>query len=157
MKSIFYYKTIIGEIGIAENGNGITNIYTKEKLNLEEDVEIRETKLIKEALNQLNEYLSGSRKSFSIPLELEGTEFQNKVWSELINIPYGQKVTYKGIAEKIGNPKAARAVGLANNKNPILIMIPCHRVIGKSGNLVGYAGGLKMKEKLLDIEGGNHL
>ncbi|MCR1951112.1 MULTISPECIES: methylated-DNA--[protein]-cysteine S-methyltransferase [unclassified Clostridium] len=152
MKSIFYYETIIGEIGIADNGKGITNIYIKDKLKIEKDIEVKETKLIKEAASQLNEYLSGSREDFSIPFDLEGTEFQVKVWNELIKIPYGETRTYKEIAEKIGNPKAARAIGMANNKNPILIMIPCHRVVGKNKSLVGYAGGLEMKEMLLEIE-----
>lgn len=157
MKSIFYYETIIGEIGIADNGKGITNIYIKDKLKIEKDIEVKETKLIKEAASQLNEYLSGSREDFSIPFDLEGTEFQVKVWNELIKIPYGETRTYKEIAEKMGNPKAARAIGMANNKNPILIMIPCHRVVGKNKSLVGYAGGLEMKEKLLQIEHKNSL
>ncbi|MBS5884595.1 MAG: methylated-DNA--[protein]-cysteine S-methyltransferase [Clostridium sp.] len=152
MKSIFYYDTIIGEIGIADNGKGITNIYIKNKLKIEKDIEIRETKLIKEAANQLNEYFSGERINFSISLDPEGTEFQHKVWNELIKIPYGETRTYKEIAEKIGNSKAARAIGMANNKNPILIMIPCHRVVGKNKSLVGYAGGLEKKERLLEIE-----
>ncbi|MDB1946818.1 MULTISPECIES: methylated-DNA--[protein]-cysteine S-methyltransferase [Clostridium] len=152
MKSIFYYETIIGEIGIADNGKGITNIYIKNKLKIEKDIEIRETKLIKEAVNQLNEYFSGERINFSISLDPEGTEFQHKVWNELIKIPYGETRTYKEIAEKIGNSKAARAIGMANNKNPILMMIPCHRVVGKNKSLVGYAGGLEMKERLLEIE-----
>lgn len=152
MKSIFYYDTIIGEIGIADNGKSITNIYIKNKLKIEKDIEIRETKLIKEAANQLNEYFSGERINFSISLDPEGTEFQHKVWNELIKIPYGETRTYKEIAEKIGNSKAARAIGMANNKNPILIMIPCHRVVGKNKSLVGYAGGLEMKERLLGIE-----
>lgn len=157
MKSIFYYETIIGEIGIADNGKGITNIYIKNKLKIEKDIEIRETKLIKEAANQLNEYFSGERINFSISLDPEGTEFQHKVWNELIKIPYGETRTYKEIVEKIGNPKAARAIGMANNKNPILIMTPCHRVVGKNKSLVGYAGGLEMKEKLLQIEHKNSL
>ncbi|WP_291648235.1 methylated-DNA--[protein]-cysteine S-methyltransferase [Clostridium sp.] len=152
MKSIFYYETIIGEIGIADNGKGITNICIKNKLKIEKDMEIRETKLIKEAANQLNEHFSGDRIDFSISLNPEGTEFQRKVWNELIKIPYGETRTYKEIAEKIGNSKAARAIGMANNKNPILIIIPCHRVVGKNKSLVGYAGGLEMKEKLLQIE-----
>lgn len=152
MKSIFYYETIIGEIGIADNGKGITNIYIKNKLKIEKDIEIRETKLIKEAANQLNEYFSGERINFSISLDPEGTEFQHKVWNELIKIPYGETRTYKEIAEKIGNSKAARAIGMANNKNRILMMIPCHRVVGKNKSLVGYAGGLEMKERLLEIE-----
>ena len=153
MKNIFFYKTIIGEIGIADNGKSITNIYLRDKVKIENRIEVKETKLIKEAITQLNEYFSGVRVEFNLPLDPEGTEFQNKVWNELSKIPYGETRGYKEIAEKIGNPKAARAVGMANNKNPIPIVVPCHRVIGKHNKLVGYAGGLEMKEKLLKIEG----
>ena len=99
-------------------------------------------------------YFSKKRKSFDIPIKLEGTEFQKRVWDALIQIPYGKTCTYKDIAEKIGNPKACRAVGGANNKNPIMIIVPCHRVIGKNGDLVGYAGGIEVKQKLLDLEQG---
>ena len=98
------------------------------------------------------EYLNGERTSFDIPYELEGTDFQKKVWKELTRIPYGQTRTYKDIATAIGNKNASRAVGMANNKNPIMIMLPCHRVIGTNGKLVGYAGGLDMKKDLLDLE-----
>ena len=88
-----------------------------------------------------------------MPLSLKGTPFQMKVWEELRKIPYGETLSYGQIAENVGNPKAARAVGMANNKNPIMIIVPCHRVIGKNGKLVGYAGGVDIKEKLLKIEG----
>ena len=98
------------------------------------------------------EYLNGERTSFDIPYKLEGTEFQKKVWKELTRIPYGQTRTYKDIASAIGNKNASRAVGMANNKNPIMIMVPCHRVIGTNGKLVGYAGGIDMKKDLLDLE-----
>ena len=98
------------------------------------------------------EYLNGERTSFDIPYELEGTDFQKKVWKELTRIPYGQTRTYKDIATAIGNKNASRAVGMANNKNPIMIMVPCHRVIGTNGKLVGYAGGIDMKKDLLDLE-----
>ena len=94
----------------------------------------------------------GKSKSFDIPFKLNGSEFQMKVWNELLNIPYGETKTYKEIAKSIGNEKAFRAVGMANNKNPLLIIVPCHRVIGSSGDLVGYAGGMEMKMDLLNIE-----
>lgn len=151
MKNIYYYDTKIGKIAIVENGEGITNIYPAEMLKVDE-MEKKETELIKEAVKQLNEYLDGKRKEFDIPLTPEGTEFQKKVWNELINIPFGVTMSYKEIAEKIGNPKAARAVGMANNKNPILVIVPCHRVIGSNGALVGYACGLDVKKELLKIE-----
>ncbi len=105
------------------------------------------------AFNQLREYFSGERKKFNLPLDLEGTEFQNKVWKELQKIPYGKTISYKTLSEKIGNVKAIRAVGKANGQNPVAIIIPCHRVIGSNGSLTGYAGGLDIKEKLLLLEG----
>ena len=103
--------------------------------------------------NQLNEYLSGKRKSFSLPLKLEGTSFQKLVWNELLKIPYGTTTTYAAIATAIGNPKACRAVGRAVGANPIFIIVPCHRVIGSSGKLTGFAYGLDVKRTLLDREG----
>ena len=104
------------------------------------------------ALKQMNEYFSGERKKFDLPLYFEGTEFQKSVWNELRKIPYGTTVSYKDIAEGINNEKAVRAVGNANNKNKIMIIVPCHRVIGKNGKLVGFAGGLDKKEFLLEHE-----
>ena len=101
---------------------------------------------------QLEEYFSGKRKSFSVPLKPKGTAFQEKVWKELLKIPCGEVNTYGEIAKALGNSKGARAVGLACNKNPIIILIPCHRVVGKNGNLTGYACGLDMKKYLLSIE-----
>ena len=101
---------------------------------------------------KIMEYLHGERTTFDIPYELEGTDFQKKVWKELTRIPYGQTRTYKDIASAIGNKNASRAVGMANNKNPLMIVVPCHRVIGTNGKLVGYAGGLDMKKELLDLE-----
>ena len=111
--------------------------------------------MIKKAYTQLEEYLSGKRTEFDIEIEKIGTEFQKKVWKELLNIPYGETRSYKDIAIAIGNEKACRAVGNANNKNPIAIIVPCHRVIGSNGSMTGYAGGLDIKEKLLKIEKDN--
>lgn len=110
------------------------------------------TTLAELVYGQVTEYLQGRRSAFTFPLELRGTEFQKKVWQELCKIPYGKTRTYGEIAAAIGNPKAARAVGMANNKNPIIIAVPCHRVIGANGKLVGYAGGLDMKRDLLRLE-----
>jgi methylated-DNA-[protein]-cysteine S-methyltransferase len=109
--------------------------------------------LIKKIKEQIDEYLTGSRKEFEVPINLIGTNFQLKVWEELSKIEYGKCISYQELGERIGHKNYARAVGMANNKNPIPIIIPCHRVIGKNGNLVGYAGGLDKKKKLLDIEG----
>jgi len=119
---------------------------------VKEKAEIKTSILTEKVKKQLCEYFEGKRKSFDIPICFSGTEFQNKVWKELLNIPYGKTRSYKDIAKEVGNEKASRAVGGANNKNPIWIIVPCHRVIGKNGELVGYGGGLKLKEFLLSIE-----
>ena len=111
-----------------------------------------QNKLTEKVFKQLTEYFAGKRKKFAFPYVLEGTEFQKKVWTELEKIPYGETRSYGEVAKAIGNPKASRAVGMANNRNPITIVVPCHRVIGSTGKLVGYGGGLKMKEDLLKLE-----
>ena len=100
----------------------------------------------------MSEYLIGKRKSFDLPLNPRGTVFQQQVWKALCDIPYGETRSYKQIAEAIGNPKAVRAVGMANNRNPVLIVVPCHRVIGANGKLVGYGAGIEKKEFLLKLE-----
>ena len=150
MNNIYFYQTQLGEIGIAENGEAITEFCfgRKEKYGYKEF----ESELIKEAYNQLQQFIAGSRQDFDLPLAPKGTEFQLKVWKALQQIPYGETCSYKDIAEKIGNIKACRAVGMANNRNPIPVFIPCHRVIGANGTLVGYGGGLHIKKKLLKIE-----
>lgn len=146
-----YYKTQIGTFRIAEDGAAITEIdYVKEDGDVTE--ETLETPLLKKAAEQLKEYLLGKRNQFDLPLNPRGTEFQKRVWEVLKTIPYGETWSYKEVAMKLNKPTASRAVGMANNKNPIMIVIPCHRVIGANGALVGYAGGLELKEWLLDME-----
>lgn len=113
---------------------------------------LQTTELLSMATIQLDEYFQGKRTTFSLPFKLTDTPFQLAVWKELQNIPYGQTTSYKEIAQKINKPKAYRAVGMANNKNPLPIIIPCHRVIGSNGKLIGYAGGLKLKNYLLELE-----
>ena len=146
----YYYETKIGKISIIENGRAITHINFQAEIPKE--INVIETPLLKQAAKELQEYFDGERKIFNVPLEPKGTDFQQKVWNALKEIPYGDTCSYKNIAEKVGNIKASRAVGMANNKNPIPIIIPCHRVIGTNGKLVGYAGGLGIKEKLLKLE-----
>lgn len=151
VKNVFYYDTEIGKIGIAENDNGVTDVFfgvSKRKGN----ININETSIIKLTISQIKEYLMGLRTSFDIPINPIGTKFQLSVWEQLRNIPYGETRSYKQVAQEIGNIKACRAVGLANNRNPVAILIPCHRVIGSSGKLVGYAGGLNIKKSLLNLE-----
>lgn len=155
MNNAFYYETKIGKIGIVENGTAITRVDFGEIIP--RDVELTETDLLKKANEELQEYFDGKRKLFNLPLAPQGTEFQQKVWKVLQEIPYGKTYSYKDVAIKVGNEKASRAVGMANNKNPIAIFIPCHRVIGANGKLVGYAGGLDVKEMLLAMEKENTL
>ena len=151
MKYIFFYQTKIGIIGIVENDGAVTNVYFPDEI-IPSGMEMKETGLIKKAGEQINEYFSGKRSNFDIPLAPEGTEFQKNVWNVLKKIPYGKTFSYKQVAEAVGNPKASRAVGMANNRNPIPLFIPCHRVIGSNGKLVGFAGGLDLKESLLKLE-----
>ncbi len=151
MNNAYCYKTPIGAIVIVDNGRSIVQVFFGD--NIPKNVNVIETNLLKEANNQLKEYFIGKREKFDLYLEPQGgTEFQKKVWKALQEIPYGETRSYKDIAINIGNEKACRAVGMANNKNPIPIFIPCHRVIGSNGNLIGYAGGLDIKETLLRIE-----
>jgi O-6-methylguanine DNA methyltransferase len=105
-------------------------------------------------LRELDEYFSGTRRVFSLPLDLRGSDFQLRCWHALLDIPYGETRSYREIAQTIGHPQAFRAVGLANNRNPIAIIVPCHRVIASDGKLCGYGGGLDLKRKLLELEGG---
>ena len=140
----YSYDTIIGKIFIAEENGFIVHVSFKDI-----QAEQKETDLIKKTYLELTEYFNGERQIFDVPLSPEGTQFRKKVWEELKKIPYGNTTTYKEIARRTGNEKACRAVGMANNKNPIAIIIPCHRVIGSKGNLTGYAGGLDVKNKLL--------
>ena len=141
------YETVIGRIYISADSNYITGVSFCEPAG-----EKKETFLIKTACTQLMQYFTGTRKTFDIPIKIDGTNFQKKVWNTLLKIPYGKTICYKELAKICGNEKAARAVGKANNQNKILIIIPCHRVIGKNGDLIGYAGGLKIKKFLLDLE-----
>lgn len=150
MNNYYIYQSSIGSITMGANEKSITHLLFGERTI--KGYELGETELLKKAYTELLEYLEGKRRSFDLPLEPQGTDFQKSVWSALRRIPYGEKVSYKYIAESIGNERACRAVGNANNKNPIAIFIPCHRVVGASGKLVGYAGGLDTKQRLIEIE-----
>ena len=151
MTHYYTYDTILGSVTFVEEKGALVVITTRPYQSKEEIYQ--ETPVIKEAFRQLSEYFSGNRKTFNLPLLLKGTDFQKQVWQALLKIPFGETRSYKQIAEAIGNPKAVRAVGMANNKNPLLIVVPCHRVIGGNGKLVGYAVGLDKKEYLLRLEG----
>lgn len=149
METIFFYETPAGRLCIGEENGHITRV-TWSKIPGE--YVLGETELIFNCKKQLEEYFAGKRKTFDLPLLPKGTAFQQKVWKALQMIPYGETRTYGQIAEAVGNAKAARAVGMANHKNPIAIIVPCHRVVGANGKLVGYAGGMDKKEWLLQLE-----
>jgi len=151
MKYVCFMASPIGQIGIAQEGEWITNLFFGGTVQ-PEAFEIKETPLLIHAIAQLKEYFSGIRTSFSLPLQPRGSEFELAVWQELQKIPYGETRSYKEIAVQLGKPSSSRAVGRANSKNPISIIIPCHRVIGTNGKLTGYAGGLSAKEYLLGFE-----
>ena len=172
MEESCLYKSPIGILIITETDGKITSLYPyrKEdgsisdvdaKINQQEPCNIeysgvysheQKSALLKEACIQLGEYFQGKRKTFNLPIKYTGTLFQESVWKELQNIPYGETRSYEDIAAKIGNPKAVRAVGQANNKNKILLIIPCHRVIHKNGNISGFACGIETKKYLLNLE-----
>ena len=148
MEYYFSYNFDFGEIFISEKDNKIISV----QMNASKNALKQETKLIKDTFKQINEYFAGKRKVFDISYSFIGTDFQTKVWKALAKIPYAKTCTYKQIAEKISKPKAYRAVGQACNKNPLLIIVPCHRVIGSNGKLTGFALGENIKKYLLDLE-----
>lgn len=143
---------IIGDICLYEEDGNITRIIFGTSPNFKAGLAQSESPLLILAKKQLEEYAEGTRKTFCLPIKLRGTDFQLKCWNELLSIPYGHTRSYKEIALAIKCPKGFRAVGLANNRNPIPIIVPCHRVIGSNGKLVGFGGGLSLKESLLYLE-----
>ncbi len=149
-------KSPVGELTLIANANALVAIlWENDKPNRVRiaDVESKPNHpILEKTAKQLSQYFSGKRTQFEIDFEFYGTEFQKKVWRALTEIPYGETQTYLQIAKKIRSPKSCRAVGAANGKNPISLMVPCHRVIGSNGNLTGFAGGLKAKKYLLDLE-----
>lgn len=151
MKNLWFYETKIGTMGIAGDDRGITDIFLG-KREPAAGMCLGETPLLCRAAEEIREYLDGKRREFQIQVHLEGTPFQKKVWEALCRIPYGETRSYREVAESIGNPKACRAVGMANNKNPVMIVVPCHRVVGSDGSLTGYAGGVEIKRSLLEME-----
>jgi len=165
--NIQYYKTKIGELMLGSFEGKLcfldfryrkmrSRVDNRIKYGLKTEFIEREDDVIAETKRQLNEYLSGERKEFDIPLLMVGTDFQKSVWNALIKVPYGSTLSYLDLAKNINNEKAVRAVASANGANSIGVIIPCHRIIGSSGELVGYAGGLPAKKLLLKIEGSDN-
>ena len=157
LQTTYLYETDIGKLAISELGGAIVGLHFSLSLPnsraREIDEQVKESALLKEACSQLKAYFKGKLREFSLPLAPVGTKFQMDVWKALCDIPYGKTASYKDVAVAVGNPKACRAVGNANNKNPISIIIPCHRVIASDGKLAGYGGGIDVKLKLLRLEG----
>ncbi|WP_346889921.1 methylated-DNA--[protein]-cysteine S-methyltransferase [Clostridium sp. UBA1056] len=149
MSKYAFYDFEFGILKIGYTDTAITFLKQVDQI----DVDNEHSALSDLAFDQVCEYLKGHRRIFDFPYELSGTEFQKKVWNALCQVPYGETRTYKEIASVVGNPKASRAVGMANNKNPLMVVVPCHRIVGTDGNLIGYAGGLDMKKALLELEG----
>lgn len=149
MSGLVYYSSPVGELEIRSQDDAITMVgFLRDEKQTEKPTPIIET-----CIQELEEYFYSGRKFFDINLKFIGSEFQQKVWNALSEIPYGKTTSYGDIASKVGDPKAAQAVGLANGQNPIAIIVPCHRVIGKDGSMVGYGGGLDRKVWLLRHEG----
>ncbi|MDR3297040.1 MAG: methylated-DNA--[protein]-cysteine S-methyltransferase [Prevotellaceae bacterium] len=149
MENIAYYPSPLGIIKLADSGESLTYIgFTEQSLMPESEP----SPLAQRCIAQLNEYFAGHRKEFDLPLALSGTDFQTQAWRALASIPYGHTISYGEQAQQLGRPKAVRAIGSANSKNKLSIVLPCHRVVGKNGKLVGYAGGLWRKQWLLDWE-----
>jgi methylated-DNA-[protein]-cysteine S-methyltransferase len=145
-----FFETPLGIAKIVGDQDGISEI----SIGYEESVSSKIPESLLQAMMQLQEYFAGTRKTFDFKLNPSGTEFQQKVWQELLNIPYGKTTSYLGLSKKLGDVKAIRAVASANGKNPLWIVVPCHRVIGSDGSLTGYAGGLWRKQWLLEHESG---
>ncbi len=143
----------IGPLYLVASEKGLQGVFwTKQRAPMVTDESERKSLILKKAELQLEEYLSGKRKDFDLPLDPRGTEFQKRVWEQLAKIPYGQTRSYKDIAKALNQENASRAVGSANGQNPLSIIVPCHRVISSNGSLGGYAGGLGIKEALLSLE-----
>lgn len=148
---VLYREYPIGTLGLMDDGQGLARVFLGWE-GAEPDARSGETPLTLRAAAELDEYFAGERKAFTVPLSPHGTAFQLAVWEALRAIPYGQTRTYGEIAGLVGRPKAARAVGMANHDNPLLIFTPCHRVVGKDGSLTGFACGLEVKRRLLELE-----
>ncbi|MGH3862792.1 methylated-DNA--[protein]-cysteine S-methyltransferase [Actinokineospora sp.] len=146
----------VGTLTLVATDGVLSGLYMEQQRHRppEETFGERDADPFGEAITQLGEYFAGDRTRFDLPMAMAGTEFQRRVWTQLCEIPYGETVSYGELAARLGKPSASRAVGLANGKNPIGLIVPCHRVIGSTGDLIGYGGGLPRKRFLLDFERG---
>jgi len=157
METLFCFRTSspVGPLFLAASPKGLVRLEFEARVqNINtRTIQLQDSrKVLAPYLDELNEYFAGRRREFSIPLDLRGTEFQLKCWRALLDIPYGETRSYRDLAQAIGHPQAFRAVGMSNNRNPVAIIVPCHRVIAADGSLCGYGGGLDIKRKLLALE-----
>ncbi|EDK30461.1 methylated-DNA--[protein]-cysteine S-methyltransferase [Vibrio chagasii] len=150
-----YYDSPLGTVTLQANEQGLLGVWFETHTTKPEDLGTQEDSfpIFQSVKDQLDRYFAGEAVQFDVPIAAKGTPFQQSVWHALTTIPYGETWSYAQLADAIGNPKAVRAVGLANGKNPVSVIVPCHRVIGKNGKLTGYAGGVERKQRLLAIEG----
>ncbi|CAH6861237.1 Methylated-DNA--protein-cysteine methyltransferase [Vibrio chagasii] len=150
-----YYDSPLGTVTLQANEQGLLGVWFETHTTKPEDLGTQEDSfpIFQSVKDQLDRYFAGEAIQFDVPIAAKGTPFQQSVWHALTTIPYGETWSYAQLADAIGNPKAVRAVGLANGKNPVSVIVPCHRVIGKNGKLTGYAGGVERKQRLLAIEG----
>ncbi len=150
-----YYDSPLGTVTLQANEQGLLGVWFETHTTKPEDLGTQEDSfpIFQSVKDQLDRYFAGEAVQFDVPIAAKGSPFQQSVWHALTTIPYGETWSYAQLADAIGNPKAVRAVGLANGKNPVSVIVPCHRVIGKNGKLTGYAGGIERKQRLLAIEG----
>jgi methylated-DNA-[protein]-cysteine S-methyltransferase len=150
------FKSPLGDLLLVADGSALVGLYFAGSdhvpVSSQHWTQSEDHPILRQAKQQLREYFDATRKTFSLPFRLTGTEFQEKIWREIALIPYGQTVSYSELANRVGSPKAVRAAGTSTGRNPVSIIIPCHRVVGKNGNLTGFAGGMERKERLLGLE-----
>ena len=156
--SITYHRELdspVGPLRVVTDAHSLLEVSFQGRagISVTPNITGEEPDILKQAIHQLEEYFEGSRRDFDLPLGPSGTEFQQRVWKELLGIPYGATISYAVLAKRLGDPKCIRAAASANGRNPIAVIIPCHRVVGSNGDLVGYGGGLPRKKLLLDLEG----
>ena len=155
MNYFTHYQSPLGQITLQANDAGLRGAWFDVQTTAPEDFGTQKDDhpILQQAIQEFEEYFAEKRQTFDVPINAQGTDFQKQVWTMLTKIPFGETWSYQDLAVAIDNPKAVRAVGLANGKNPLSIIVPCHRVIGKNGKLTGYAGGVERKQKLLQLEG----
>jgi methylated-DNA-[protein]-cysteine S-methyltransferase len=153
MSATTVYESPLGPLTLLAEAGRLSGLYFPGRAPALPEPDVATPPVLEAAVSQLEEYFAGERQQFELPLQLQGTPFQVSVWHELLNVPYGETVSYKGLAERLGRLDRVRAVGAAVGRTPVPIIVPCHRAVGSDGSLTGYGGGLQRKAALLDLEG----